>query len=178
MACTTVLPPSSSDLCTVNAHFGEINQLYFTRLTDPLEDWEDNAEWLTRLSNSTTLPSPGTDAPIRTLFGIGSLAAPEKTEIPVSRNRSVFTNPKYTMVFNVEDTGDTNMALVSAIPVAGQQYAAWFGTEERLFGGNAGVLMTMTADPVIPESADELMKIQVTLTFKGTFPEVIDNHLS
>jgi len=176
--CTTVLPPTSADLCDINSFFGEVNQLYFTRYGDSLADWTDNAEWLTRLSNSTVLPAPGTDAPIRTLFGIGSLAPPERTEIPVSRRRSVFTTPKYTLIFNVEDTGDTNMAMVGLLPVGGQQYAAWIGTEESLFGGDDGILMTLIADPVIPESPDELMKIQVTLTFKGTFPAVIDNHLS
>ena len=99
--CTTVLPPTSADLCDINSFFGEVNQLYFTRYGDSLADWTDNAEWLTRLSNSTVLPAPGTDAPIRTLFGIGSLAPPERTEITVSRRRSVFTPPKYTLSFNV-----------------------------------------------------------------------------
>jgi len=176
--CTTVQPPTNADLCDVNAHFGEINQLYFTRYGDSLTDWSSNAEWLGRLSNSVALPVSPTLAKIRTLFGIGSIAAPERTLIPISRRRTVAGVPKYTLTFNVEDTGDVNMAFVNLIPQAGQQYAAWFGTEERLFGGDAGVLMTLFADPIIPESIDELMKIQVTLSWTGAFPEVINNHLS
>ncbi len=178
MVCTTVLPVVKADLCAIGAHFGEISQLYFTRYGDSLTDWEDDTEWATRLSNTTVLPAPGTDAPIRQLFGIGSIAAPERATITASRGRTISTTPKYTLVFNVEDTGDENMAFAAALPVAGQQYAAWFGTEARLFGGDDGVLMTLIADPVIPESPDEIMKLQITLTWTGTFPAVTDNFLS
>lgn len=176
--CSTVLPQTSSDLCDINAFFGELNQLYITRYGDSLTNWENPAEWAARLSNTTVLPSIGTLAPIRTLFGIGGLQAPERTEIAVSRRRSVFTTPKYTFTFNVEDTSGVNMAFNNALPVGGQQYAAWIGTEERLFGGDDGILMTLISDPIIPESPDELMKLQLTLSWKGTFPLVTDNFLS
>ena len=178
LVCTTVLPPTSADLCDINGYFGEINQLYITRYGDSLTNWEAPVEWAARLSNTTVLPSSPTLAPIRTLFGIGGIAAPERTEIAVSRRRSIFTTPKYSFTFNVEDTGDTNMAFNNLIPVGGQQYAGWFGTEERLFGGNDGVLITLISDPIIPESIDELMKLQMTITWRGTFPEVTDNFLS
>ena len=176
--CTTVLPPTSADLCDINSFFGEVNQLYFTRYGDSLADWTDNAEWLTRLSNSTALPALPTLAPVRSLFGIGSIAAPERPTIVASRRRTIYGVPVYTVTFNVEDTSDTNMAMVGLLPASGQIFAVWLGTEERLFGGADGITATLIADPIIPESKDDIMRIQVTLTFEGTFPAVTNNFLS
>lgn len=176
--CSTVLPRTSADICDINSFYGEINQLYFTRYGDSLTDWTDDGEWGGRLSNTTVLPSLPTLAPIRTLFGIGSIAAPERPTIAASRRRTIYGTPVYTMTFNVEDTSDDNIDFVRTLPSSGQIYSAWFGTEERLFGGNDGVKMTLIADPIIPESKDDIMRIQVTLTFEGTFPEVQNNFLS
>ena len=176
--CSTVLPPTSSDICDVNSFYGELNQLYFTRLGDSFTDWTDNAEWLTRLSNSTVLPALPTLAPVRSLFGIGSIAAPERPTIVASRRRTIYGVPVYTVTFNVEDTSDTNMAMVGLLPASGQIFAVWLGTEERLFGGADGITATLIADPIIPESKDDIMRIQVTLTFEGTFPAVTNNFLS
>lgn len=176
------MPVVKADLCDPDVHFGEINQLYFTRYGDGLTDWTDDAEWAGRLDNAATgitaLPTPPAKAKIRTLYGLGSIAAPERTELRLPRRTKTFTTPKYSMVFRVTDTGDENMDAFAALPVGGQSYTGWFGTEERLFGGNAGVLITVVGDPIIPESVDELMTIQVTVTFEGIFPEVQDNILS
>ncbi len=178
MACTTVLPLVHADLCDDQAFYGEISQLYFTRLGDDLTDWADDAEWTTRLSNTTTLPASPTLAPIRQLFGIGSIADPERPSIKLSRDRTKYGNPKFTMVFNVDDTGAVNWTFLQTIPVGGQTYAVWPATEERMFGGNTGIEATIVADFNIPESVDELMKIKLTVTWKATIPDVQDNFLS
>ena len=178
MACTTVLPSVHADLCDDQAFYGEISQLYFTRLGDDLTDWADDAEWTTRLSNTTALPASPTLAPIRQLFGIGSIADPERPSIKLSRDRTKYGSPKFTMVFNVDDTGAVNWTFLQTIPVGGQVYAVWPATEERMFGGNTGIEATIVADFNIPESVDELMKIKLTVTWKATIPDVQDNFLS
>lgn len=176
--CTTVQPVFHADLCDPQIHYGEINQLYFTRLGDSLTDWTDVSEWNGRLSNTTALPALPTLAKIRTLYGLGSIGAPERSEIRLPRKTKTYTIPKYSSVFRVTDTGQVNMDGFADLPVGGQVYAAWFGTEEVLFGGNDGVTMTIIGDPIIPESVDELMIIQVTFSWEGTFPEMQDNILS
>lgn len=180
--CTTVMPVVHADLCDPQVHFGEISMLLFTRQGDGLTDWTSASEWNGRIDNAATgvtaLPTPPSLAKIRQLFGLGSLAAPERTEIRLPRRTKTFTTPKYTMSFRVTDTGNDNMAFVKDLPVGGQVYTGWFGTEERLFGGDAGMTITLTADPNIPENIEELMVIQVTVVFESTFPETIDNPLA
>ena len=176
--CTTVLPQVHADLCDDQAFFGEISQLYFTRLGDDLTLWTDDAEWAARLSNTTALPAAPTLAPIRQLFGIGSIADPNRPSVNLSRRRTKYSDAEYSMVFNVDDTGATNWSFLQGIPAGGQTYAVWFGTEDRLFGGNTGIEATIVADFNIPESRQELMKIKLTVTWKATIPAVTDNFLS
>lgn len=178
MACTTVLPAAHADLCDPQAYYGEISMLMFTRLGDDLTDWTQISEWTTRLSNSTALPALPTLAPIRQLFGIGALSSPDRPEIKLSRSRKIFGNPEFSMTFEVDDTGDTNWnTMMKGMPVGGQEYAVWFGTEQRLFGGNTGIQATVVMNPNIPNSAEELQTISVTVTWKSTIPEVQDNIL-
>lgn len=156
--------------------------LLFTRNGDGLTDWTDDTEWAGRIDNASTgataLPAAPSLADIRQLFGIGSLDAPDRPEIEISRRRKVFGDPEFSMTFQVDDTGDVNWNdLMLGLPSGGQVYSVWFGTEERLFGGNTGITATMTANPLIPESKDELMKIVITITWTGTIPEVADNPL-
>lgn len=178
--CSTVLPAAHADLCDDQAYYGEISMLMITRLGDDLTDWTDVDEWngvSGRIDNSTALPSSPTLAPIRQFFGIGSIGDPERPSVTLSRGRTKYGKPTYTLVFNVDDTGDTNWAFLQGIPVGGQTYAVWPATEERMWGGNTGIEATVVADYNIPESADELMKIKLTVTWKETIPAVQDNIL-
>ncbi len=178
--CSTVLPVASADLCSPNTNYGQISMLMFTRNGDGLADVTDDAEWAGRIDNASTgtLPTPPTKADIRQLFGIGSLAAPDRPELDISRKRKVYGEPEFTLSFAVDDTGDTNWnTFMGGLPAAGQVYSVWFATETRIFGGDTGITATIIANPDIPESADELQKIIVTVTWKGTIPEVADNPL-
>ncbi len=177
------MPVASADLCAPNTHYGQISMLMFTRNGDGLTAVTDDAEWATRIDNASTglsaLPaSPGL-ADIRQLFGIGSLTAPDRPEVEISRKRKVYGEPEFTLTFAVDDTGNTNWNnFMGGLPTGGQVYSMWFGTEERIFGGNDGITATLIANPEIPESAEELQKIIVTVTWKGTIPEVADNPLT
>jgi hypothetical protein len=181
--CSTVLPVASADLCSPNVNFGQISQLYFTRLGDGLTLSTDDTEWAGRLDNASTgttaLPEAPDKADIRQLFGIDSLSAPERPEAEISRGRKAYSDPEFTLTFNVDDTGDINWNdFMLGLPISGQVYSVWFGTETRLFGGNSGIQATVVANPEIPESSSEIMRIVLTVTWKGDIPEVHDNPLS
>lgn len=154
----------------------------FTRNGDGLTDFASDTEWATRINNASTgtdaLPVSG-DADIRQLYGIGSLSAPDRPEVEISRKRKVYGEPEFTLTFAVDDTGDVNWNdFMGGLPTGGQVYSVWFGTEDRIFGGNDGITATVIANPEIPESAEELQKIILTVTWKGTIPEVADNPLT
>jgi len=176
------MPVASADLCAPNTHYGQISMLMFTRNGDGLTDVTNDAEWATRIDNASTgttaLPVSG-DADIRQLFGIGSLTAPDRPEVEISRKRKVYGEPDFTLTFAVDDTSDTNWNnFMGGLPTGGQVYSVWFGTEDRIFGGNDGITATIIANPEIPESAEELQKIILTVTWKGTIPEVANNPLT
>ncbi len=176
--CSTVLPSANADLCSPNTNYGQISTLLFTRLGDGLTDWTDDAEWAGRIDNDAALAAPPALAAIRQLFGIGALDAPDRPEIEISKRRRVFGDPEFTMSFEVDDTGDINWNnFMKGLPAGGQVYSVWFGTEQRLFGGDEGLTATLVANPSIPQSKDELMKIIITVTWTGTIPEVVDNPL-
>lgn len=176
MACTTILPPTHADLCDPQVNFGEISTIAFTRLGDGLTSVTDLAEWNTRLDNTSAIPGSGL-APIRQLFGIGSLVAPQRNEIRISKKRKYYTTPKFTFEFKVEDTGDVNWEFIRSLPVGGQTFTAWFMTEDHVFGGNAGLQVTLIPNPNIPESIDEIQTINLTVTFEGEIPQRSANPL-
>lgn len=175
--CSTVLPAVHSDLCDDQAYYGEISRFLFTRLGDDMTAWTSGAEWVTRIDNSAAMPASPALAPIRDLFGIGSISDPERPSIRLSRSRTKYGKPKFTLVFNVDDTGTENWAFLQTIPVGGQVYACWFATEERQWGGNTGIEATVVADFNIPESPEELIKIKLTVTWETTIPSINANVL-
>jgi len=175
--CSTVLPQTHADLCDPQAYYGEITDLLFTRLGDNMTDWTSPTEWTTRLSNTTALPSSPTLAPIRRLFGIGGFGAPEQPKVRISRKRDLYGTRTFTMTFKVDDTGSTNWTWMKTIPASRQTYAVWFATEQRMWGGNSGIEAVVVANPDVPESNEEVMKITVTVTWKSTIPEINDNIL-
>lgn len=177
------MPVASADLCAPNTHYGQISMLMFTRNGDGLTNVTNDAEWATRIDNASTgltaLPNSPSKADIRQLFGIGSLTAPDRPEVEISRKRKVYGEPDFTLTFAVDDTSDTNWNnFMGGLPTGGQVYSVWFGTEDRIFGGNDGITATIIANPEIPESAEELQKIILTVTWKGTIPEVANNPLT
>ena len=177
------MPVASADLCAPNTHYGQISMFMFTRNGDGLTDFTDDTEWATRIDNASTglsaLPASPSLADIRQLYGIGSLSAPDRPEVEISRKRKVYGEPEFTLTFAVDDTGDVNWNdFMGGLPTGGQVYSCWFGTEDRIFGGNDGITATVIANPEIPESAEELQKIILTVTWKGTIPEVADNPLT
>ena len=179
--CSTVMPAVNADLCAPGVNYGQIEMLMFTRNGDGLTDFLDDTEWAARIDNDSTgteaLPTSG-NAEIRQLFGIGSLEAPERPEVTISRRRKVYADPKFTMTFAVDDTGDVNWnTFMRGLPSGGQVYSVWFATKTRIFGGNDGITATIVANPSIPESTEETQKIILTVTWEGTIPEAGDNPL-
>jgi hypothetical protein len=113
------------------------------------------------------------DSPIRYLYVIGQLPEPEQTEIEVSLARKFYSDPKFTLSFEVDDTSATNYAVASCIvDNNGAIYSAWFYNEGYIFGGDAGITATMKLSFTIPQSRTELRKILGTLVWEGSLPQM------
>jgi hypothetical protein len=170
--CTTVLPVVGQDFCAPEINYGQIEQFFFTRQGDGLTDVTDDAEWTTRLSNTTTLPSAGTDAPIRAIDVIGDWPAPDVTETVISRNRRVYSRPAHTINLRVDHTNAANYAFAKTMLGTTQTYSCWFIADGLIFGGDTGLTCDMTVTGyTIPESRTEIQQIIITIKWEGAMPD-------
>lgn len=169
--CTVLLPSASADNCVVNAHFGRIDKVLFTRLGDDLTDDSDLSEWTTRKSNSTSLPSPPTLAPIRFLNVIGELPLPETTTLEASLGRKIISTPQHTITVDVDDLSTTNATLLNTLQGTSYTYAVWFVADGQLYGGTTGIEATMSfVGRIIPREKTALQTMRITINFEGNLP--------
>lgn len=178
-SCTST--PSGSvraDYCADGIEYGPIDRLFFTRIGDGLTDWTSEAEWLTRLSQTTPFPSTG-DASIRMFHVIGSLAEPEQTETKISLGRIKQSPPEFTFTFIIDDVGDLNYAFMQALVEArGGQYAVWLEGHGKMYGGNEGIQASMKLSYTIPTETTAQVAIPGTLRWSGTMPDRIATPLT
>ena len=176
MACITIkLPAVDSNLCNPVINFGQIERLYLGNAGNPFTDWEDLTEWTARIDNADIVDATA----IRELIVIGDKPAPETTELIISAGRKVQTEKKHTLNFRIDETNDLNYAFIQYLEAnPGQSYAVWYASGTNLYGGNTGILATITLNDVIPESKDELDTFQGVISFEGGHPERIPNPMA
>lgn len=169
--CTTALPVLVQNFCDPKFIQGPIEQFFWTRKGDSLTDASDPDEWDLRLSNSTALPSPGTDAPIRYIDVIGELPLPEVPTVEASRGRTFTGTPKYTASLLSDDLPTEMMTFANAMKGKTYTYSCWFVAGGRLFGGNTGFDAQLSVlGFTIPNANTDLMKLTLNVVFEGDFP--------
>jgi len=147
--CTSTLPAASFDVCAPETHFGQIKKLYIANDGYPLTDWTDASEWATRIDNASTSSNA-----IRELTIIGSLARAESSEKKISGGRTVKGKKTRTLSIKVDETNDINYEFLRTLE-CGLSYRVWYATDDHLYGGNDGILMTLNIDEVIPENEED-----------------------
>lgn len=168
--CVTTLPVAHADDCNLELHYGRIDAVLWTRAetTDGLTDASDDAEWATRISNTTALTASGTPAPIRYMYVLGEWPDPEITEIEASAGRTATSQPKHTLNLEADDTGDVNAALLAAENATTKRRKVWFLIQGQLWGGNDGYPMDMTfLNRLVPRNRTETQKIKIRLKYEG-----------
>lgn len=169
--CTILLPAASADDCAINARFGRVDKILWTRLGDDLDDDSDLSEWTTRKSNSTSLPSSPTLAPIRFLNVIGELPLPETTTAEASLGRKVISTPSHTLTVDCDDLSTTNATLLNTLQGTSYTYAFWFVCDGQLYGGTTGIEATMSfVGRVIPREKTALQTMRITINWEGKIP--------
>jgi len=176
MSCVAVeLPEVKADLCAPDVNFSEIDKIFLGNANNPLADWSNLTEWNTRLDNSTT----GDLTKIRYLHVIGSKPKPEKTKIEFSQNRTLYTTPKHSIPFKVDETGPENYALLKFLEDnAGMVIPVWYQVGKYLYGGPNGVQAKINMDDVIDESSDVLQIFEGLVEWEDKHPLRITNPMA
>ena len=164
--CAAELPIVSFDECNPEVCDAQISKVYMTNVGNPLTDWTDPVEWGTRLSNSAV----AADA-IRTLNVVGSKDKPSSNIKEISLKRKVIGQKDHTVNLKVDECSDLNHEAVRQLECGGN-YLFWYETlGGKLFGSTDGITAFIELDMIIPESSDEIITYDGTLTWKAKFTE-------
>jgi len=168
--CTSNLPTFDFSLCSPDFKAAQISKVFFTSIGNPMINWASAAEWDSRIDNDSSSASN-----IRALMGIGDLPAPASTEKEGSLGRVTFGKKTFTLNFKVDETNVENHDSFRLMQCAGGNYLVWFETRDHLlFGDNSGISASIKVDQIIPESFDEYITYQLTITWKDQFmPKMI-----
>jgi hypothetical protein len=153
--CAGSLPDPLFNDCTPVDGFGEIRYIYLAKANaDDLTNVEDLAEWTTKLALAVSDPNA-----IRKFTVLGDMPAPEKTEIQRSGDRTVTGLKRFQVIFEIDDDSDPNYE-AHLLFECSTKFKMWYETADgMLFGGNEGVLPSISSDYIIPRASGELRKI-------------------
>jgi hypothetical protein len=162
--CTSELPVVEFSTCNPQLLQAQISVIYLANDGYPLTNWEDPAEWASRIDNDSTDANA-----IRELIVIGSIAAPSQTEKKISGGRKVFTIPERTLTGRIDDNSDTNYDFARGTG-CNRQYRTWYGTlGAKLYGGNTGILANFRAWEEIVEDELEYATINFEIKWSSKF---------
>jgi hypothetical protein len=161
--CSAYLADVSFNECTPETHWGEISKIYLASSTHPgFMDVSSLAEWTAWLSDTADL-----NTSIRTLIVLGDQPEAETTEIAISGDRIVTGYKTFNINFEIDETNETNYNFL-LMSECGGHYTLWYETSDGLlFGGNAGIEVSLTLNYLIPREGTALQKIMGKATWKS-----------
>ena len=164
--CSTVPPAAEFDFCNPDVFFGEIEKIYWTaKDASDLADWTSAAVWAARISNDGV----DTDV-IRELHVSADLPTPERDKVEISVRRTVSTPATWTINLDIDDLSDENYEMIRTT-ACNTQVKIWFATRDHIYGGNSGIVVDMSIDPVIERGKKSIQKFTGTITWDATFAE-------
>ena len=171
-----VLPPTNFNFCAPKVRFGNIKRLWTTRASsaDVLADWEDLAEWTTRINATAVIPVSGA-APIRALTITGDLPEPTRTETEISDDRIVYGPYTNVLNFTVDDLSLENIEWARLYQDDTYIIKMWYGWSTLIAGSTAGIDATIRTALVIPRGKSEVTGINGVLTWTGIQAEVANS---
>lgn len=100
--CSSPLPTFAFSACNAEFNQAQINYIYIMNGDYPLVNWEDPAEWATRLAYTTEANA------IRRLTVIGALGDPTRTLTKRSAGRTSYSPFTFNLTADVDENNDTN----------------------------------------------------------------------
>lgn len=149
-----------------NVNFGQIRDVYVAELGNPLTA-------MTKSHLESRINNAGDNADdLRALTVIGSKEAPESSEINLSHDRTYRTPKMHTISARIDETNEQNYLFMQRLHERGiNRLLMWFADDKFFFGGLQGVEVSVDINHVIPESNEEVQYFEMTLKWKGNFPE-------
>ncbi len=173
IGCATELPVVSFSDCAPDTNAAQIRFLYITNRGNPLTDWTQANEWESRISNSSTNANA-----IRRLRVVGDKPRPEAQEKKISGGRTIKGKKNHVVNFEIDETNNDNYALIRQLE-CGNSYSMWYGTESSLYGGNDGIVASISMDDVIDKDDQALELFVGDAKWSAQFhPERIDNPIA
>jgi hypothetical protein len=167
--CSGALSEVSFNECAPEYHYGEVSKIYIAESNFESVDNAGNpgfgdvtslVEWNDNLSDTV-------DGKIRTLIVLGDLPEAESTEIATSGDRIAIGFKTFNLIFEVDETNETNYMFL-LMSECGGKYLIWFETSDGLlFGGNAGIEVSLRLNYLIPRERTALQKIMGKATWKS-----------
>lgn len=162
--CTSSLPVFEFSECAPILAQAQVSDIYLANDDNPLTNWEDLNEWLSRIDNDSLSASA-----IRALTVIGSMPAPEVTEKIISHQRTVYSPQTFNQTGRIDDNSDTNYDAARATG-CNRQYRFWFATlGGYLYNGNTGELANLRMWEEIVEDENEYATLNYQLKWKSRF---------
>ena len=161
--CAGSLGAVSFNECAPEVHYGEISKLYVAR-ADAADFVSPDliAEWTARLSDTED-----TVDKIRTFIGMGEMPAPEKTELTISGNRTIYSPKTFNVLFEVDETNDTNYEWLLESE-CNLKRKFWFETSDgMLYGGKTGIEGVFNTDAPIPKSRKDIAKFMMSVKWES-----------
>ncbi len=154
--CDEELPEVEFSICDPEVHFGEIDRIFVTNVGNPLTDETSAVEWAARLAATD-------DTKILELSVIAEKPAPEETEVPISRGRTVNGQKGHSVIGEIHETNKTNYNFHRSCE-NGKNVLAWYTTRDgHLFGGPTGITATLKMIHIIPKSNKDLQVYNTSL---------------
>lgn len=161
--CSGSLEAVSFNECAPTIHYGEVSKLYVARAdASDFANPQTITEWTARLSDSDVAADK-----IRTFIGIGEMTAPEKSELPISGGRTIYSPKTFNLLFEVDETNDTNYEFLLSTE-CNVKYKFWFETSDgMLYGGKTGIEAVINMDAPIPKGREEVAKFMMSMKWKS-----------
>lgn len=159
--CSDEIPVVAFSDCNPEINESQIDTLFITQLSNPLADWTSPSEMPARISNTST----ATDA-IRNIPVIGGKPRPEITEREISRGRTVVTAKKHTINFTIDESNDDVHDWVRNMKCVKKALVWYKTTSNHLFGGTAGIDVSINIEMELNEANGEIIKYTGTLKWE------------
>jgi hypothetical protein len=166
--CIGVLGSIDFSNCAPETHFGEISRMYLWALTDvpfaSQAEFDSAAHWATHVNGSSV-----TAGSIRQLIGIGELPEPEMTITPLSNDRQIVGFRKFNMVFDVDETNETNYNWMLTSECGGKYKMCYETADGLIYGGYQGIEVSIIVTQPIPKTKQEVVKLIMKPTWFSKF---------